>query len=158
MEVWKCINENYSVSNLGNVKSNNYRRTKKEGVLKNFMGGKYYSVELDTGRFYVHRLVAEFFLENKENKKCVNHIDGNKLNNYLTNLEWVTHSENNLHSFKMGLSFNPKGENNKKSKLKNEDVFFIRNSKLSQSKLGLMFNVSGVTIYKIKSRKKWKHI
>ena len=47
----------------------------------------------------IHRLVALAFIPNPENKKCVNHIDSNRSNNNLSNLEWATHSENSLHSF-----------------------------------------------------------
>jgi len=50
-----------------------------------------------------HRLVASAFIPNPQHKPAVNHIDGNKLNNSVTNLEWVTHSENMIHSYKIGL-------------------------------------------------------
>lgn len=52
---------------------------------------------------YVHRAVAELYLKNPDNKKEVNHKDGNKLNNSLSNLEWCTHRENILHAHKIGL-------------------------------------------------------
>lgn len=54
--------------------------------------------------FAVHRLLAIAFIPNPENKPCINHIDGDKYNNSLDNLEWVTHSENTIHAFKFGLS------------------------------------------------------
>ena len=104
-EIWKTIEDfpNYEVSNLGNV------RNKKRGILlKQTMGreGRYLSVYLcnngkeNTQR--VHRLVAEAFL-GKHPGMVVNHIDGDKLNNHYTNLEWCNISENTQHAYDMGL-------------------------------------------------------
>ena len=62
-----------------------------------------------TKTLYIHRLLAETFLENPTNKLYVNHIDGNKKNNTLENLEWATPAENNIHAYRTGLRI-PKTE------------------------------------------------
>jgi hypothetical protein len=68
---------------------------------------KYYTICLykdkKSYKFLLHRLIAETFLQNKDNKEQVNHKDGNKLNNYLNNLEWTSRSENLLHAYKLNL-------------------------------------------------------
>lgn len=63
----------------------------------------YASVRLPDKNHFVHRLVAEAFVPNPENKPMVNHKDGNKRNNNVTNLEWVTAQENSVHAWKYGL-------------------------------------------------------
>lgn len=60
----------------------------------------------------IHRLVAEAYLDNKENKRTVNHLNGIKNDNCLLNLEWATYSENQLHSFKNGFSYNSEKQKN----------------------------------------------
>ena len=100
-ELYKTINnyDNYEVSSFGNV------RSKKSGrVLKPSVKGAYVSVGLcKNSKIFtcsVHRLVATAFLENPQNKSQVNHIDKNRSNNHITNLEWVTVVENNVHRSK----------------------------------------------------------
>lgn len=107
-EIWKKINgyENYDVSNFGNVRNNNFHRQKatkeiKKGIKPNGYIRVILSKDLKTKSFYVHRLVAESFIENKENKKYVNHKDGNRSNNCVENLEWVTASENLLYAYRV---------------------------------------------------------
>lgn len=113
-EIWKDIKNYegfYQVSNLGNVRSLdryvNYKKIGKQYIkgknLKpNNVSGYYQVLLMNNGKKAykkVHRLVAETFIPNPDNKPQVNHIDGNKLNNNVENLEWNTVSENILHSF-----------------------------------------------------------
>lgn len=107
--------------------------------------------------FKIHRLVAEAFIPNPENKPQVNHIDGNKLNNSVENLEWVTHSENIQHAFDTGLANALVGTNNSLSKLTNEQVLFIRQNYglITKRKLATMFNVGMTTIHSVAHRKSY---
>lgn len=101
-EVWKVINgfEAYKVSNYGRVYSTKTLRLLKP--LKHTRG--YLQVQLGRkNKLLVHRLVAEAFLPNDSNKPFINHIDGNKANNCVSNLEWVTQYENMQHASTAGL-------------------------------------------------------
>lgn len=96
----------YEINVLGVVRSlhrKNFHHIMNQRVDR----GGYYSVRLTnrqgTNTHYVHRLLGLTFLGNPNNKCCINHKDGNKLNNSLANLEFVTHSENMLHAYKTGL-------------------------------------------------------
>lgn len=117
-EIWKDVPNYeglYQISNLGRTKSCAHKvkccggfRIQPEKILTNCFDGNYYHVTLFKNNkrhiLLVHRLVAMAFIPNNENKRTVNHIDGNKLNNNVNNLEWATHSENNKHAFKIGLT------------------------------------------------------
>lgn len=123
MEIWKDIKNYeglYQVSNLGNVRSldrirkqfnhNGIATVKYKGrILKKQLQKRtgYHTVTLYNNRKAkiksVHRLVAEAFLENKNKYPVINHIDGNKQNNNVNNLEWCTQSHNVKESYRLGL-------------------------------------------------------
>ena len=108
----------------------------------------------------IHRMVAEAFLPNPENKPCVNHKDGDKMNNHVSNLEWVTHKENTRHAMASG-AMNNHGENHSRSKLKKDQVLEIRR-RLKEGEhpptLSQEFGVTKSTIASIGKRRTWKHI
>lgn len=124
-EIWRDVigyEDLYKVSNLGNIKTL-YPR-KYGNILQKYINKEgYVFVRLNknckrTG-LLLHRIVAKAFIPNPENKPQVNHIDGNKLNNNVDNLEWVTASENQKHSWNNNLMSNNtyiKFNNNHKGK------------------------------------------
>ncbi|MEL7409252.1 MAG: NUMOD4 domain-containing protein, partial [Cyanobacteria bacterium J06558_2] len=106
----------YQVSNYGNVRSLDRVIKEKTGKIQTLKGqvlkarinrSGYYHIGLSKNgtriTFAIHQLVAQAFIPNPDSKKTVNHIDGNKLNNSLSNLEWSTYSENLEHAYKTGL-------------------------------------------------------
>lgn len=113
MEIWKDIpgfEGKYQVSNMGNVKSLHYKKssTKSKLLKKVNTANGYCGVNLrdDTSHKYlvnVHRLVGIAFIPNPENKPQINHINGDKRDNRVENLEWCTAQENQHHSLRLGL-------------------------------------------------------
>lgn len=129
----------YFVSDEGDVysKKYHYRQNKDCHLIKLkpiLASNGYFTVGLRKNKTVattcIHRLVAEAFIPNPENKPCVNHIDGNKHNNHVSNLEWNTYSENNYHAFKIGLKkptwCGKKGKDNPNSKI----VLQVKNCKI----------------------------
>ena len=157
----------YQVSNYGRVKSfhNNGVRTLNPSFA-DYPG--YYVVNLTKNgkqqTQYVHILVAQAFIPNPENKSYVNHIDGDKLNNCLENLEWTTPTENSRHAWRNGLIKSRTGTKNLHSKLTPEQVRYIRVSykphdeNFSIVALARKFNVSKSTIYLVLARKTYKDV
>lgn len=115
-EQWKEINgyDGYSVSNTGKIKSFRRKSYKENGLTltpeTSYKGYEQVSLYKDGKKHQklVHRLVAEAFIPNPENKPEVNHKDTDKSNNKVSNLEWSTSSENTIHAYKNGLYDNLK--------------------------------------------------
>ena len=126
--------------------------------------GQYYCVTLSRAgrvkRFLIHRLVAEYYIPNPDGKPEVNHKDGNKLNNHVDNLEWVTQSENQLHAFETGLQ----GRGEKMAGAKKTDAQVHQVCSLIQSGLtrgqvlSLCPFLSKASFNDIRRRRRWHHI
>ena len=130
---------------------------KKTGrILKPQPNGKgYLRVVLGGQRYFVHRLVAQKYVPNPDNKEQVNHKDGNKLNNCADNLEWMTNQENRTHAVENKLQV--QGENCSWAKLTENDVLFIRqHPEIERKILAEMFNVSESTISDVRNYRSWK--
>ncbi len=152
----------YFISKDGEVYSN------KTGNLKKLQPGNhghgYLLVVLrQNGKPYtrtVHRLMAMTFLDFDPNLD-VNHIDGNKLNNKLENLEMCTRSENIKHAYRLGLS-NSRGERHSQNKLNTQEVYKIREllnyKTLTQKQIGQLFGITQTQVGRIGSKKTWAHI
>ncbi|WDS60548.1 major capsid protein [Bacillus phage BC-6] len=158
--IWYDIEEypNYKVSDYGEVINMNTMR-----ILKKDRRKGYYSVRLSKGGaskvFSVHRLVASAFLGNPYNLPQVNHKDGNRENNHVDNLEWVTQEDNLKHQQENNLC--PKGEENGNSKLTTAEVVSIikLNDGIHISKeVAEMYGCTMDNIRSIWNCKTWKHI
>lgn len=176
METWKKIPgySNYMASDMGKIKTFNW---KNQGITRIMMPAKDKSGYLrtmlkgDDGKFNtvkIHRIIALTFIENSENKPEVNHKNSIRIDNRVSNLEWVTKSENIKHSFKYGNSSN-RGELNPAATITEKDVIEIRkNYKYgrksrfeggeSKPELARKYNTTVAVIKMIIQRKTWKHI
>jgi hypothetical protein len=168
-EEWRVthISDRYEVSNLGRVRSwmghAGRGRRAEPLLLKPYLTGyehcQYPTVSIYGKNAKVHTLVATAFLGGKPTDKHeVNHIDGDKANNAVDNLEWVTDSENVLHAFRTGLAISRKGERINTAKLTEDDVRAIRNSTEPGIVLARRYGVSNAQISHIRRRKHWRHI
>lgn len=161
-ELWKPVPDydGYQVSNFGRVKR--IYKNGKQRVLKPVLNRNgYLRICLSKGNekkiFSIHRLVAQAFIPNPLSKPQINHIDGNKLNNHVENLEWVTGSENQRHAVGTGLK--KSGQDRPEAKLTNQQAQYIREnpSKYNISQLAQMFSVKRTVIEFVQLGKTYKH-
>jgi hypothetical protein len=166
MEEWKNLegfggkNYIYQISDQGRLRS--VRTT--INYLKPSKTGGYYFAHLtkNNGKSvtqYIHRLVALFFIPNPLNKPEVNHLDGNKQNNNLENLEWATTKENINHSYLIGSS--KVGEDRHLAKFKNEEVRQIKLKSEAGMKIkdiAKELNLQYKTVYAVVKKRSYKTI
>jgi len=170
-EEWKPITGfegTYEISSLGSVRVIPAGRRFPAGyVMKPRLGAwGYLYVNLSKNgkrikTLKIHRLVAQHFIPNPDNKVDVNHKDGDKQNNLIPNLEWATKSENTLHAFRTGLKKPMRGARNGAAKLTQGSiarVFDLRSKDWSHQKIADEIGVSRSHIGLILSKKTWKHL
>lgn len=163
----------YQVSNLGRIKSlarfvlhKNGRKVKrKERILKpSKMGDGYLSVCFrvcnNVNKQYIHRVVAKNFLKKPSYANCVNHINGVKHDNRLSNLEWVNHIENHAHAVRAGL-INNSGENSSSAIFTNKEInlirIFYKTNRFSREEISNLLGVSKTCIAQIVTYTRYKN-
>lgn len=174
-EEWRVVDgfPGYEVSSFGRVRSwlsrNIYKKRNDVPLMLKCRyvekRGGYPQLDLKRSgkynRLFVHRLVLDAFVGRRPKGHECRHLDGNPKNNNLNNLKWGTSQENSDDLEKHGGHMN-RGENNGQSKLTNKEVrhirFLLKNSNLSQVKIGKIYGVNGSLICNISQRKYWRHI
>lgn len=183
-EEWRPVQDfedYYEVSNFGRIKSkaifirhdgnwsdeHGYvKKIKTKNLSKNRYG--YITSKLcklgKCRRLTVHRLVAKAFIPNPDNYTQVNHIDGDKTNNVVWNLEWVSQARNIQHAFETGLMTNDhlKGSNHHNAKLTEEDVKTMRRiyneGNVTIKALANKYNIGATTARDILKNRTWKNV
>ncbi len=178
-EQWKPVKDYeglYEVSSLGRVRSLDRLAGTRWGTTEKFVAGVTLTYTTKSNRYHrcclqktgrkrkyvsVHRLVAEAFIPNPENKPQVNHINGAKKDNRAENLEWNTSKENINHAIESGL-ISIKGDNHPGAILNEDKVgeikYLLNKNKLNQTEIGDMFGVTNYAICDIKRGKSGKHV
>lgn len=168
-EEWKYIDgfkNKYQVSNFGRVRNSAGKIMKQQEDNKGYLRVSF-CVDYFKKTKKVHRLVAESFVPNTESKPQVNHIDGNKQNNHVNNLEWNTPLENVRHAMDNKLwvaeeHYAGKGEKNGFHKLKDFEVLEIRSKfkprVYTREMLAKEYNVSKHCIKDVITRRSWNHL
>ena len=150
--------QDYSITENGQVFSHKTNKFKKPFVFPTGYIGITLSKNAVSKNYYLHRIVADNYISNPNNKPQVNHIDGNKVNNSISNLEWVTSSQNNFERCKR---FKKSGKKHWKAKLTTEQVIEIRKYFIEGKTyrwIAKIYKVSLSTLWAIKFRKIWTHV
>lgn len=169
-EIWLPVKDYeglYYVSSEGRLRSSH---SNNKGVGWKIVKGatvdrEYIKVKLIKDHIYkqvsLHRLVATTFIPNPKNKPQVNHKNGNKHDNRVENLEWVTQSENILHSYKTGLKKPMRGVKNWCAKITEADVLMIRKLAIegqTPTQISKSYPINDATVSKIIHKQIWSHV
>ena len=154
----------YRVSSLGYIQSHHQGRWKRLHPFLSRSGYLRISFYLNGQEtmYYVHRCVADTFLGPAPDNHQTNHLDGNKLNNAVGNLQWVTPTENLVHAERLGLMNHPRGEKHRSSKLTAKEVRAIRHAYTkgvnTQADIAVMFGVGQQHISNIVNHRSWRQL
>lgn len=180
MEIWKeipCYEGYYEASDEGSIRSVDRKiihsvkgMANRKGQMLSPKINKYGYCGVTLNKlgnrkdFNIHRLIALSFIPNLENKPHVNHLDGNKANNNVSNLEWCTQSENIIHAYarKLMTSEARRGERSNFALLTDDDVVMIRKIHTKGfctiKQLAQVFGIADETVRTIIKRINWKHV
>lgn len=165
LEQWRAVVDHpgsYEVSDLGRVRRNGRILIQQTNRLGYKQIGIWWRRECK--RRYVHHLVADAFIRPRQVGEQINHQDGDKANNYATNLEWVSPQSNIIHAYRAGLatphSADHKGERNPRAGITDEQARTIRAMKglMPQRKVAALLNVPVRTVKNIWGGYTWKHV
>lgn len=156
------VKDRYFINKKGELFTN-YGQEKLKDCLKNDYVKNSLILKDGTSKFFFrHRLVMICFCYRDDYKNLqVNHIDGNKKNNSLENLEWCTNQENRIHAVKLGLAASLKGEENPASKLLESQVIDIIHDLLNHVPYSVIckkYNCSKSTVSAIRNKRNWKYL
>lgn len=156
------VKDRYYINKKGELFTDNGNKKMKNCLKNGYVKNTLVLKDGSQKSFFRHRLVMICFnkVDNYKNLQ-VNHIDGNKQNNTLNNLEWCTNQENRIHAVKLGLAASLKGEDNPASKLLESQVLDIINDLLNHvpySQICKKYNCSKSTISAIKNKRNWVYL
>ena len=156
------VKDRYFICDNGDLFTDFGQRKMKNSTKNGYVKNSLVLKDGTSKSFFRHRLVMLCFCPNeKANELQVNHIDGNKENNSIENLEWCANQENRIHAVKIGLAARLIGEENPASKLKEEDVLDIINDLLNHipfSQIMKKYGCSKSTISSIKNKRNWSYL
>lgn len=159
-EIWKRVIRNGQITNYEVSIEGDVRRYDTKKHLKSHKNPKGYpQLRINGKTVSVHRLVAEAFIPNPDNLPQVNHINGDKTDNRVENLEWCDNSRNQIHAFRSGLNVPLRGERNPFNKYKEEAIIkaceLLQSGEYTRREVSIITNISLGTVYNLAAKSGW---